>query len=99
MFDIGFLELALILVVALLVVGPQRLPGLVRTAGHWAGKLRTMVNAVQTEVKREIHNAEILQRELEEKITHETSLTSDHKPESIDLASPVSKQSHGDEKT
>ena len=40
MFDIGFLELVVVGVVALLVVGPERLPKLARTAGLWMGRAR-----------------------------------------------------------
>ena len=59
MFDVGFFELAIILVVALLVVGPDRLPGLARTVGLWVGKARYYVSAVKAEVDREIRNDEI----------------------------------------
>jgi sec-independent protein translocase protein TatB len=65
MFDIGFFELALIAVVALFVVGPERLPGLVRSVGFWVGKARYFVNNMNDEMKREMHNAEILRREAE----------------------------------
>lgn len=61
MFDIGFWELALIAVVAMIVVGPERLPGLARTAGLWLGKARRMVADVKAEVDRELHLEEIKQ--------------------------------------
>ena len=61
MFEIGFWELALIGVVALIVVGPERLPGLARTAGLWLGKARRMVAEVKAEVDRELHLEEIKQ--------------------------------------
>ena len=67
MFDIGFFELAVVAVVALFVVGPERLPGLVRTAGFWFGKIRYWVNSTNMEMKREWHNAEILRQEAEMK--------------------------------
>lgn len=54
MFDIGFWELALILVVALLVIGPDKLPGLARTAGLWAGKAQAMIRSVKADIDREI---------------------------------------------
>lgn len=54
MFDIGFWELALIAVVALLVVGPEKLPGLARTAGHWLGRARRFVATVKQDIDREI---------------------------------------------
>ncbi|MCB1770462.1 MAG: twin-arginine translocase subunit TatB [Candidatus Competibacteraceae bacterium] len=61
MFEIGFWELALIGVVAMIVVGPERLPGLARTAGLWLGKARRMVAEVKAEVDRELHLEEIKQ--------------------------------------
>jgi sec-independent protein translocase protein TatB len=42
MFDIGFWEMAFIGVIALVVIGPERLPGVARTAGLWVGKARRM---------------------------------------------------------
>ncbi len=65
MFDIGFWELTLIAVVALLVVGPDRLPELARTTGLWVGKLRRMVAQVKDDVERELQ-AEELRRSLRE---------------------------------
>ncbi len=65
MFEIGFSELVLVGIVALLVVGPERLPELVRIVGHWVGKFRRMAAEVDAEVKRELHNAEVLRRETE----------------------------------
>lgn len=53
MFDIGFWELAVVAVVALLVVGPERMPGMIRTAGQWAGKLQRMARELRTEIERE----------------------------------------------
>jgi len=54
MFDVGFWELALIGVVALLIVGPERLPGVVRTAGRWAGQARRMVRDAKADLEREM---------------------------------------------
>ncbi|MEN8133089.1 MAG: Sec-independent protein translocase protein TatB [Pseudomonadota bacterium] len=54
MFDFGFWELILVMVVALLVVGPERLPGLARQAGLWAGKAKRFVNSVRSDIEREI---------------------------------------------
>ena len=49
MFDIGFWELAVIAVVALLVIGPERLPDVARTMGKWIGSARRLINTVQSE--------------------------------------------------
>lgn len=65
MFDIGFWELALIGVVALLVIGPDRLPGVARAAGVWFGKARRFISSVKADVEREIR-AEELKRIMQE---------------------------------
>jgi len=54
MFDIGFWELAIIGVVALLVIGPERLPQVARTAGLWLGRARRFVSTVKADIDREI---------------------------------------------
>jgi sec-independent protein translocase protein TatB len=59
MFDIGALELVLIGVVALLVVGPERLPKLARTAGLWVGRARRAFASVKDEIDREIKAEEL----------------------------------------
>ncbi|MBI5461608.1 MAG: twin-arginine translocase subunit TatB [Gammaproteobacteria bacterium] len=64
MFDVGFSELVLILVVALVVVGPERLPKLARTAGLYLGRARRMVSVVKADVQRELA-AEDLKRTLQ----------------------------------
>lgn len=59
MFDVGFWELILFFVVALVVVGPERLPRLARTVGLWIGKAQRIVSEVKEEVEREIRVEEI----------------------------------------
>jgi sec-independent protein translocase protein TatB len=59
MFDIGALELLVISVVALIVVGPERLPTLARTAGLWVGRARRAFSAVKEEIDREIKADEL----------------------------------------
>lgn len=59
MFDIGFTELLVIGVVALLVVGPERLPKVARTAGHLFGRFQRYVNSVKTDIGREIELDEL----------------------------------------
>ena len=53
-FDVGFFELMLIGVVALLVVGPERLPMLARTAGKWLGKGKQMISSVKADIAQEM---------------------------------------------
>ena len=88
MFDIGFWELFLILVLALLVVGPERLPKAARTAGYWLGKARRYVEGVKeemasefdvNELKRMIHNQEVQINELQNQLNETVSL--EDKPE------------------
>ncbi|OZY59191.1 twin-arginine translocase subunit TatB [Pseudomonas lundensis] len=76
MFGISFSELLLVGLVALLVLGPERLPGAARTAGLWVGRLKRSFNAIKQEVEREIgadeirrqlHNEHILSMEEEAK--------------------------------
>jgi sec-independent protein translocase protein TatB len=59
MFEVGFWELVLISVIALLVVGPERLPSLLRTAGLWIGRLRRTVSGLQAQLEREFELEEI----------------------------------------
>jgi sec-independent protein translocase protein TatB len=66
MFDIGFWELGLIAVVALLVIGPERLPGVARNVGMWAGKARRFVSSVQADINAEVSKADELKQLLEE---------------------------------
>lgn len=71
MFDIGFWELALIGVIALLVVGPERLPALARNVGLWVGRMRRYVAHVKDDIEREIHAEEV--RKLIETPAHSIS--------------------------
>ena len=76
MFGISFGELLLVALIALLVLGPERLPGAARTAGLWVGRLKRSFNAIKQEVEREIgadeirrqlHNEEIMALEQQHK--------------------------------
>ena len=63
MFDIGFAELLIIGVVALVVLGPERLPVAARTAGLWIGRIRRSVSNIQSEISEELR-AEELRRDI-----------------------------------
>jgi sec-independent protein translocase protein TatB len=54
MFDIGFTEILVIGVVALIVIGPDRLPGVARTLGHLFGRMQRYVNDVKADIQREM---------------------------------------------
>ena len=59
MFDVGFSELMVIAVVALIVIGPERLPRVARTMGHLFGRLQRYVNDVKADINREIELEEL----------------------------------------
>lgn len=59
MFDIGFWELTTIAVIALLVIGPDKLPGVARTTGKWVGRARRFVTDVKSDIDRELKQEEL----------------------------------------
>ena len=85
MFDVGFQELTLIGVIALIVVGPERLPKMARTIGLWMGKIRYYVGQVKSDIEREVRAQELKEmldkpaRELDDlyKVAEETKGTLD----------------------
>lgn len=104
MFDIGFTELLLVGLVALVVLGPERLPGAVRTTGLWVGRLKRSFSNIKAEVEREIgadeirrqlHNERILDLEREMKAMKESimppspSSSSDARPATTEATKPA----------
>jgi sec-independent protein translocase protein TatB len=74
MFDVGLLELLLVAIVALLVVGPERLPKLARTAGMWLGRGRRFIGSVKDDIDRELKADElrsILEKQKQNNPLHE----------------------------
>ena len=67
MFDIGFSELLLCFIVALLVLGPEKLPAVARTLGRWTGTARSYLRNLSTELERESHAAEFKKNILDAK--------------------------------
>jgi sec-independent protein translocase protein TatB len=59
MFEIGFSELIVIAIVALVVIGPERLPKVARTAGHLLGRLQRYVNDLKADINHEIQLEEL----------------------------------------
>ncbi len=71
MFDIGFFELLVITVVGLLVIGPEQLPGAMKTAALWWGRFKRGLQNTRTEfeqqigaddIRRQLHNEEVMRR-------------------------------------
>ena len=54
MFEVGFTEIILILGLALLVLGPEKLPGLAQKVGHWTGRARAMARQLRTQLEHEV---------------------------------------------
>ncbi len=71
MFDIGFLELIIVSIVGLLVLGPDRLPGAIRTVTLYLSKIRRSFNGIRAEIERELKADEIRQDLHNQKIMQE----------------------------
>jgi len=71
MFDFSFWELAIVLIVALLVVGPDKLPVLAAKVGRWVGKGKRMMMSVRSDIENELKAAEL--KEMLEKQQSEIS--------------------------
>jgi len=109
MFGISFSELLLVGLVALLVLGPERLPGAARTAGLWVGRLKRSFNAIKQEVEREIgadeirrqlHNEHILSLEEEaRKIMQPQQLHQPPQPPAPPVVQPVAEPPVSSEST
>ena len=104
MFDIGFWELVVLGLVALLVVGPERLPKLAYTAGKWLGKGRSMMSAVKAEIDKEIKAEELKQildeqkkklNPLEEVVEETTGAIRDLKDQTASAVGEAQKQHNG----
>ena len=91
MFDVGFQEITLIGVIALIVVGPERLPKMARTLGLWMGKIRYYVGQVKSDIEREVRAQELKEmldkpaRELDDlyKVAEETKGTLDQAKDAL----------------
>lgn len=59
MFDIGFIEIMIVSMVALIVIGPERLPHVARTVGHLLGRFRHYVSSVKNDIQNEIRLEEL----------------------------------------
>jgi len=77
MFDVGWSELLLIGIVALIAIGPKELPGALRTLGQWMGKVRRMASEFQNQFHEAMREAELadLKKEVDEMATKAQSYT------------------------
>ncbi|MEP4486104.1 MAG: Sec-independent protein translocase protein TatB [Halioglobus sp.] len=91
MFDIGFAELLIIGIVGLLVIGPERLPGTIRTVSVWVNKFRRSFNDIRDEVRQELHNDEVMQelKKTGEQLKDDVSSASNQLNELVDDASII----------
>jgi sec-independent protein translocase protein TatB len=95
MFDIGFSELLVIGLVALIVIGPEKLPRVARTLGHLAGRLQRYVADVKADINREIELDELRKMrdsmhkaasEMETSVNTELAKTADELNKSVEAA-------------
>lgn len=98
MFDIGFSELLVIAVVALIVIGPERLPKVARTLGHLFGRMQRYVNDVKADISREMEleelrklqaNVQSAARAFEDSFSKEVKETAAQLQSAVDAASPA----------
>ncbi|MDI1363005.1 Sec-independent protein translocase protein TatB [Methylotenera sp.] len=89
MFDVSFSELIVIAVVALIVIGPEKLPKVARTLGALAGRMQRYVAQVKEEVNREVRFEELqqLQQEIQDTVTKTKESIQSSVQESIDAIS------------
>jgi sec-independent protein translocase protein TatB len=95
MFDIGFAELVIIAVVGLLVIGPERLPGTIRTLNMWLNRIKRGFNDIKREVEQELHNDAVMEelRKTGEQLKEQTdSLGQDLQSAAKTLSEPLPEQ-------
>ena len=73
MFDFSFSELVVIMVVALIVIGPERLPKVARTMGHLWGRAQRYINGIRADIERDMHMDEL--KQLKQKVEQEAATT------------------------
>ncbi|TDG15594.1 twin-arginine translocase subunit TatB [Seongchinamella unica] len=91
MFDIGFAELIVIAIVGLLVVGPERLPGAIRTGSAWLGRIKRGFNDIKREVQQELHNDAVMQelKSTQQQLRDETAALQEQVRGVVEEASPL----------
>ena len=98
MFDVGFWEMSLIALIALVILGPERLPKLARTLGLWVGRARRMMSDVKADIDREVRNAELKElSEIKDTVQNAgqkakdaaADMTPDFKADGLDIAESI----------
>ena len=91
MFDVGFSELVLCFLVALVVLGPEKLPPIARNLGRWTGQARSYLRHLSNELERETHAAELKKtlQETEAALREETRVANAQLKELTDQARPA----------
>lgn len=88
MFDLSFSELLIVGLIALIVLGPKRLPEVARTAGSWVAKTRRFVAGVKQEFDRELQREELTElRKLQQELTEAKGLVEETTEEALKKAS------------
>jgi sec-independent protein translocase protein TatB len=88
MLDVSFWEITMILLVALLVFGPEKLPEAARTAGKWVGRIRRLIQTVQQDIDRELRLQEIKETIKQSEQTELYDFLRDTRSELEDLKRP-----------
>jgi sec-independent protein translocase protein TatB len=99
MFDISFSELMVIAVVALIVIGPERLPTVARTLGHLFGRMQRYVNDVKADISREMELGELkkLQTSMEDAARSMRDSVESVNKEVVQTESELNKLAHSPE--
>lgn len=94
MFDIGFWELMVIAIIALLVVGPEHLPRLARDAGRWSGKIKRFINNTRRELEQELSISE--QKEFQQSLSELDDLMKNAPDQDEEFKARLNKQDSQD---
>ena len=96
MFDIGFSELVAVGLIALIVLGPKRLPEVARTAGRWMGQLRRFISDVKQDIDREVHSKDLAElRKLREELSDTRQMMQDTSGELMKGFAEISPELYG----
>jgi Tat protein translocase TatB subunit len=88
MFEVGFSEIVLILGLALLVLGPEKLPGLAEKVGRWTGRARAMARQLRTQLEQEVTIEELAKSRPAQAARPEPSTAAAHEPDPASQPNP-----------